>query len=62
MPSFKPDLKITVRKGEKSFSIGGLMLPDGRYLIKRGRLISKKMPRAGLTEIFTVARKWAVQA
>lgn len=61
MPSFKPDLKITVQIGEKSFSIGGLLLPDGRYLIKRGRLISKKTPRASLTEIFTTARKWAVK-
>lgn len=62
MPSFKPDLKITVQKGEKLFSIGGLKLPDGRYLIKRGRLISSKTPRASLSEIFTAARKWAVHA
>lgn len=61
MPSFKPDLKITVQRGEKSFSIGGLLLPDGRYLIKRGRLISAKTPRASLSEIFTAARKWAVR-
>jgi hypothetical protein len=60
MPSFKPDLRITVQIGEASFSIGGLLLPDGRYLIKRGRVISKKMPRASLTKIFEVARKWAV--
>ena len=62
MPSFKPDLKITVQMGEKSFSIGGLRLPDGRFLIKRGRTISTKIPRASLSEIFTAARKWAVHA
>lgn len=61
MPSFKPDLRVTVQMGDKSFSIGGLLLPDGRYLVKRGRLISKKMPRASLTKIFEVARKWAVK-
>jgi hypothetical protein len=41
MPSFKPDLKITVKIGEEQFS--------------------KKMPRASLTKIFEVARKWAVK-
>jgi hypothetical protein len=61
MPSFKPDLKITVQMGEASFSIGGLLLPDGCYLVKRGRVISRKMPRASLTRIFELARKWAVK-
>lgn len=62
MPSFKPDLKITIQMGEKHFSIGGLRLPDGRYLIKRGRSVSTKTPRASLSEIFTAARKWTVHA
>jgi len=44
---------------EKTFSIGGVLLPDGRYAIKRGRSWSTKTPTATLTEIFIAARKWA---
>lgn len=61
MPSFKPDLLISIKKGNKSFSISCLLLPDGKYLIKRGREISRKRPTATLSEIFTEARKWAVK-
>ena len=61
MPSFKPDLQISVSVRGRSFSIGGMGLPNGKYLIKRGRLISDKMPTATMTEIFTSARKWAVK-
>jgi len=60
MPSCKSDISITIKAGEKSFSIGGVKLPDGRYAIKRGRSWSKKIPTASITEIFTEARKWAV--
>lgn len=61
MPSFKPDLRISIKKGDAEFSISCLLLPDGKYLIKRGRIISKKRPTATLSEIFTEARKWAVR-
>ena len=60
MPALKSDINIPIRIGEKLFSIGGVLLPDGKYLIKRGRSYSKKIPQATLTEIFTQARKWAV--
>lgn len=60
MPALKSNLYLTIRAGEKSFAIGGVRLPDGRYAIKRGRSWSRKMPQATLTEIFTQARKWAV--
>jgi hypothetical protein len=61
MPAIKSDINIIIRAGEKSFSIGGVLLPNGRYAIKRGRSWSKKKPTASLTEIFTEARKWAVR-
>jgi len=61
MPAIKSDIYITIRAGEKSFSIGGVLLPDGRYTIKRGRSWAKKTPRASLSQIFTEARKWAVR-
>lgn len=61
MPACKSDITITIRAGEKSFTIGGVLLPDGRYAIKRGRSWAKKTPRASLTQIFTEARKWAVR-
>jgi len=48
---------ITIRAGEKSFRIGGVLLPDGSYAIKRGRSWSKKTPCASLSQIFTEARK-----
>jgi hypothetical protein len=60
MPSLKSDIYITVTVSEKSFSIGGVRLPDGKYKIKRGRSWSMKTPTATLSEIFTYARKWAV--
>lgn len=62
MPACKSNITITVRAGEKSFTIGGVLLPDGRYAIKRGRSWAKKTPCASLTQIFTEARKWAVRA
>lgn len=60
MPSLKSDIYITVKVGGKSFSIGGVKLPNGRYAIKRGRSWSNKIRSATLSEIFTEARKWAV--
>lgn len=62
MPACKSDITITIRAGEKSFTIGGVRLPDGTYAIKRGRSWAKKTPRASLTQIFTEARKWAARA
>lgn len=61
VPSFKPDLRISIKKGEVEFSISCLLLPDGKYLIKRGRTISKKRQTATLSEIFTESRKWVVR-
>jgi hypothetical protein len=61
MATFKPDLKITIVIDNKSFSISGLKLPNGKYLIKRGRSKSVKMPVATLTQIFDLSRKWAVK-
>ena len=61
MPSLKSDITITVRVGEKSLSIGGVLLPDGRFAIKRGRSWAKKIRTATLSDIFTEARKWAVR-
>ena len=61
MPSLKSDIFISVKSGGKSFSIGGVLLPDGRYAIKRGRSWSKKIKTSTLSEIFTEARKWAVR-
>ncbi|MFA6904479.1 MAG: hypothetical protein WC236_15495 [Gallionellaceae bacterium] len=37
MPSCKSDITVTVKVGDESFTIGGVLLPDGRYAIKRGR-------------------------
>jgi hypothetical protein len=62
MPALKSDINITIRAGDKSFSIGGVLLPDGSYRIKRGRSWSNKRERATITQIFTEARKWAVRA
>ncbi|OGT01882.1 MAG: hypothetical protein A2143_02380 [Gallionellales bacterium RBG_16_57_15] len=61
MPAIKSDIYITIRAGGKSFSIGGVLLQDGHYAIKRGRSWSRKVPLATLTDIFTQARKWAVK-
>jgi len=60
MPSLKSDIFIIVKAGDKSFSIGGVLLPDGRYAIKRGRSWAKKIRTTTLSEIFTEARKWVV--
>ena len=61
MPAIKSDIYISIRVGEKSFAIGGVLLPDGRYKIKRGRSWSEKTPSASLSQIFETARKWAVR-
>ncbi len=61
MPSLKSDIYITITTGGKSFRIGGVRLPNKRYAIKRGRSWAKKMPMGTLSEIFTEARKWAVE-
>lgn len=60
MPSLKSDVFVTVRIGEKSFSIGGVRLVGNRYAIKRGRSWSKKVGTATISEIFAEARKWVV--
>jgi hypothetical protein len=62
MPQLKSDLSITVRAGDKSFTLNCIRLPDHRFLVKRGRTISKKMPTATLSEIFDTTRKWAVNS
>lgn len=61
MPALKSDIHITIRAGTEQFSIGGVLLPDGSFRIKRGRSWSSKCERATLTQIFTAARKWAVR-
>lgn len=62
MPALKSDITIIIKSGEKSFSIGGVLLPDGRYAIKRGRSWARKIKTATLSEIFAEARKWAVRS
>lgn len=57
----KPDLEIIVEAGGKRFSIGACRLVGSRYLIKRGRSWSRKLPQATLTQVFAEARKWAVR-
>ena len=59
MPSLKSDITIAIKVGSKSFSLNCVRLPDRSYLVKRGRSVSAKMPRATLSTIFTEARKWA---
>lgn len=61
MPSVKSDITIAVKAGSKSFSLNCVKLPDRSYLVKRGRSVSVKMPRATLSEIFEAARKFAVR-
>jgi hypothetical protein len=61
MTAIKSDIRITIRAGERSFSIGGVLLPDGSYRIKRGRSWSDKREKATITNIFTEARKWTVR-
>ena len=33
MPSLKSDINVTVRVGDKTLSIGAVLLPNGRYAI-----------------------------
>lgn len=61
MPALKSDITIAVKVGSKSFSLNCVKLPGRSYLVKCGRSISKKAPRATLTEIFEAARKFAVR-
>ena len=60
MPQLKADLTISIRIGEKSFTLNCIRLPDQSFIIKRGRHVSEKMPRATLSQIFDASRKWAV--
>lgn len=60
MPQLKSDLSITIRAGDKAFTLNCIRLPDHRFLVKRGRKVSVKMPTATLSEIFDQSRKWAV--
>jgi hypothetical protein len=60
MPQLKADLRISIKCGEKSFTLNCIRLPDHSFLIKRGRNVSSKMPRATLSQIFDESRKWAV--
>ena len=61
MPSLKSDITIAVKVGDKSFSLNCVKLPDRTFLVKNGRSVSAKMPRATLSEIFETARKFAVR-
>ena len=61
MPSVKSDITIAVKAGSKSFSLNCVKLPDRTFMVKRGRSVSTKMPRATLSEIFDAARKFAVR-
>ena len=60
MPQLKADLTISIRAGEKSFTLNCIKLPDNSFIVKRGRQVSEKMPRATLSKIFDASRKWAV--
>lgn len=60
MPQVKADLKITIEAGGKSFRLNCLKLPDHSFIVKRGRKVSERIPRATISEIFDVSRKWAV--
>ena len=57
----KPDLKLTVEVRGESFTIGAILLPDGKLHIKRGRGWSQKMPTATLSDVFIASRKWAAK-
>ncbi len=62
MTRLKSDIKIRVTVRGKSFSIGAVSLGlKGKYLIKRGRASSAKMPQGTLTQVFAEARKFAVK-
>ena len=45
---------------EKEFTLNCIKLPDQSFLIKKGRHVSEKMPKATLSQIFDTSRKWAV--
>lgn len=60
MPQLKSDLSISIRAGDKSFTLNCIRLPDKSFLVKNGRTVSKKLPKATLSEIFETTRKWAV--
>lgn len=60
MPQLKADLTISISSGDKSFTLNCIRLPDHSYIVKRGRHLSVKTPRATLSQIFDLSRKWAV--
>lgn len=55
------DVKISVSVYGKSFSLNCVRLPDGKFIVKRGHDVSEKMPEATLSQIFSMARKFAVK-
>jgi hypothetical protein len=55
------DLNIHIRCGDKSFSLNCVLLPNGKFAVKRGHDLSEKIPFASLTQIFAESRKWAVR-
>ena len=57
----KPDLKITIQAGPDRFTIGAVLLPDGKLHIKSGRGWSEKLPVATLSKVFAEGRKWAAR-
>lgn len=57
----KSDISITVKAGNRTFTIGGVKMLDGRFKIKRGRSWSDKRPWATRTEIADELRKWLVR-
>lgn len=61
MPARKADLRITIETNGQRFSLNCERMMHDQYRVKRGRTVSRKMPVATLTEIFTEARKWAVR-
>lgn len=60
MSQLKSDLSIRIRAGDKSFTLNCIRLPDSRFIVKRGRRPSEKIPQATLSQIFDETRKWAV--
>lgn len=60
MPQIKADLTISIKAGGKSFTLNCIRLPDHSFIVKNGRKVSEKMPKATLSEIFETTRKWAV--
>ena len=60
MAQIKSDLSIAIKIGNESFTLNCVQLPDSRFLVKRGRNVSEKMPYATVTDIYEAARKWTV--